>query len=169
VHLFLEGLYSGSRRALDGSPRERSIVLQRVVDDTMDGFRSLARSEDEDGLDRLFSSADVDRVHPEVLDVLLALTEEMVLPSLPGFRDRVLGRIVQVDEAIRPMVLRRAYGESPSGRGYLHSGPVVSHDVRKDARAIYRERAKRFGEALRRDGNLDRFYATKSGGKRDRS
>ncbi len=148
--VLLRRLYAGTRRALDGSPRQRSIVLQELVDDAIGWFDRLARTEDEAGVDRLFASAKVADIHPEVLDVLVALSEDMVLPSLEGFKDRVLGRLGEVDEILRPIELRRC------------DGTLISSDVRKDARAIYRERAKAFGDALRRDGNLDRFYRTKS-------
>lgn len=137
----------------------RSIKTQELVDGTLDDVDRLIRLGAVDAVDLLFSEMDVDRVHPEALDMVLALVEDMVLPSLQGFRDRVSGRLAKVDEVLKPMVLRRAYGgQDHDGRAV--KGDIISHDVRKDARALYRERAKAFGDALRKDGNLDRFYRT---------
>lgn len=146
--VLLERLYSRTRKALDGPPRQRSIVLQEGVDATIDDVDNLIRKGTTDALDALLSGMDVDKVHPELLDMIVALTEEMSVPSLAGFRDRVDGRLAQVDEVLRPIQLKRS------------DGSLVSHDVRKDARALYREKAKMFGDALREDGNLDKFYSS---------
>lgn len=146
--VLLQRMYSRTRAALDGSPRERSIRTQELVDGTLNDVDKLIRGGTPAALDLLLSRMDVDKVHPEGLDMVLALLEDMVLPSLGAFRDRVTGRIAQVDEILKPMKLQRC------------DGSVVSHDVRKDARALYREKAKMFGDALRKEGNLDRFYKT---------
>lgn len=152
-------MYSKTRAAFDGSPRMRSILTQELVDGTLNDVDRLIRGGTPEALDILLSEMAVDRVHPEALDMVLALVEDMVLPSLQGFKDRVSGRIAQVDEVLKPMVLRRAYG-GQDGEGRAVKGDIISHDVRKDARALYRERAKAFGDALRKDGNLDRFHRT---------
>lgn len=141
-------MYSKTRAAFDGSPRMRSILTQELVDGTLNDVDRLIRGGTPEALDILLSEMAVDRVHPEALDMVLALVEDMVLPSLQGFKDRVSGRIAQVDEVLKPIRLQRC------------DGSVVSHDVRKDARALYRERARAFGDALRKDGNLDRFHRT---------
>lgn len=141
-------MYSRTRAAFDGSPRQRSILTQEMVDGTLNDVERLIRLGTPEALDLLLSEMDVEKVHPEGLDMVLALTEDMVLPSLPGFKDRVSGRVAKVDEVLKPIKLQRC------------DGSIVSHDVRKDARAIYREKAKTFGDALRKDGNLDRFYKT---------
>jgi hypothetical protein len=141
-------MYLRTRAALDGSPRQRSILTQELVDGTLDDVDRLIRLGTPESLDLLLSEMNVDKVHPEALDMVLALVEDMVLPSLGPFRDRVSGRVAKVDEILKPVRLQR------------DDGSIVSHDVRKDARALYREKAKMFGDALRRDGNLDRFYRT---------
>ncbi len=149
--VLLQRMYSRTSGALSGSPRERSIKTQECVDATLNDVDRLLRGGTVEDVDLFLSEMDVDRVHPEALDTVIALLEDMVLPSLQGFRDRVEGRLAKVDEILKPIRLQRC------------DGTVVSHDVRKDARALYRERAKAFGDALRRDGNLDKFYRTKSG------
>ena len=146
--VLLQRMYARTRRALDGSPRERSIRTQELIDDTLNDVDKLIRGGTPEAVDLLVSEMDVDKVHPEALDMVLALFEDMVLPSLEGFRNRVSGRIAKVDEVLKPMKLQRS------------DGSIVSHDVRKDARALYREKAKMFGDALRKEGNLDRFYKT---------
>jgi hypothetical protein len=148
--VLLQRMYARTSGALAGSPRERSIKTQELVDSTLNDVDRLIRGGTPEALDLLLSEMDVARVHPEALDMVLALLEDMVLPSLQGFRDRVDGRLAKVDEVLKPIRLQRC------------DGSVVSHDVRKDARALYRERAKAFGDALRKDGNLDKFYRTKA-------
>ncbi len=146
--VLLQRMYSRTRSALDGSPRERSLKTQELVDGTLNDVDRLIRGGTPEALDLLLSDMSVDRVHPEALDMVLALVEDMSLPSLQAFRDRVDGRVAKVDEILKPIKLQRC------------DGSVVSHDVRKDARVLYREKARMFGDALRRDGNLDRFYRT---------
>jgi hypothetical protein len=150
-------MYARTRAALGGSPRERSIKTQEMVDGTLNDLDKLVRGGTPEALDLLLSRMDVDRVHPEGLDMILSMTEDMVLPSLGAFRDRVTGRLARVDEILKPIKLQRC------------DGSVVSHDVRKDARTLYREKAKMFGDALRKEGNLDRFYKTEAMKKHARS
>lgn len=144
--VLLARMYSRTRQALDGTPRQRSIVLQEGVDRTMEDVDQMFRKGSDESIASLLSDMDVEQVHPEMLDVIVAMTDDMLLPSVEAFRKRVLGRLEKVDEVLAPIKLNRS------------DGTLVSHDVRKDARTIYREKAKMFGDALRRDGNLDRFY-----------
>ncbi len=141
-------LYSESKRCLAGSPRQRHIMVKELVDWTYDVFTSsLRKSELPDGL---VDAMDVSKVHPEALDMILALLEVVSSPSVDSFRERVAGRMTKVDELIVPMRLKDSEGR------------VISEDVRADARRIYRERAIAFGEILRKEGNLDRFYKSKA-------
>lgn len=155
----LEGMYLSSRTILNsrGSMRDRHVRMTEAINSIIAGLDKMVRDGDVAALDELLSKAVVDDVHPEVLDTIVALTEEMGLESFPSFNDRVLGRIAKVDEVIKPIALRRS------------DGTLVTPDVRKTAREIYRARAKAFGEALRKDGNLDKFYRSKSGKKRERA
>lgn len=144
--VLLARMYSRTRQAVDGTPRQRSIVLQEGVDRTMEDVDRMFRKGSDEAISSLLSDMEMEKVHPEMLDVIVAMVEDMSLPPVEAFRKRVAGRQGQVDEILRPIKLHR------------NDGTLVSHDVRKDARAIYREKAKMFGDALRRDGNLDRFY-----------
>jgi len=152
--VLLQRMYAASRAILHGSPRERHVKTKEAVDTVIDSIDEMVRKGEASLIDAVMSRAEVDRIHPEILDAVVALTEECGLPSFAGFRDRVTGRLAKVDELIRPMVLRRS------------DGVQVSADVRKDARDLYRKRAKEFGEVLRREGSLDRFYKSKRGGAR---
>ncbi len=137
--------------------RDRHVRTTEAINSVIEGLDRMVREGDVASLDELLSKAIVDDVHPEILDTLVALTEEMGLRSFPSFNDRVLGRIAKVDEVIKPIALRRS------------DGTLVTPDVRKAAREVYRARAKAFGEALRKDGNLDRFYKSKQGKRKKRA
>ncbi len=163
----LSKVYGVTQRSMsESSMRARETIVTDGVNAAMDFiYESLGSGEMEE-LGQFLEQAEVENIHPDILDAMVVALDGVDLPEKSDFEDRALLHLAETDALIRRMPLVRIEGDGSPRHGGLprdKSGDqLVVDDVRGSARKLYKEKAAEYKRFLETEGSLDRFYKTKT-------
>lgn len=147
--LDLDKLYKVSKKAISAG----SEYANEAIDAVLDEFALLVDIGKTGAIDVILQDAKVDQLHPDVLDAMNSVIEEISgLKERDAFTARATARIEEIDGPRRKIKLVDPI------RG------VISHDVRGDARKYYRKKAKEFSEMLHNGTLAKNFPGLHRGG-----
>ncbi|HEY8095000.1 MAG TPA: hypothetical protein VIE65_02765 [Methylobacter sp.] len=126
--------YSFSKKAAEQGSEHAIEGLDLIIDE----FSTLIKDGLVEEVDIILQRMDVNKIHADILDGMQSIVEGVEgLKYGSEFCRKAQTRIEEIDGARKKFKLRGS------------DGKIVSEDVRADARKLYRQRAKKFGEMLR--------------------